>query len=295
MPLDQTPTLQRNQDFHILYFENELLPRFNLTNTVPSVDLKILSQDPILVQSIIAVANAHQTYAYRSPDDKSVLSKIQDRNTALRLFRKNLMAAHNDEVNTSLFIANVLLCILDGIIEPSTESSATHYHLVGGKAILKHWGGLEGIFKQKGELPILMLSIFATMDLTHALLIGDAPYLAASSWAEFGGGEPWWGNVPSNDDFLETMAILSQLATLGHAVYHTKDAIPIGMLLSMQMSLEQEASCPPDNAGENDGTIFGQIGLGSILQRLSVYCICIFIQSPEWVGCRPSVGPASSN
>jgi hypothetical protein len=220
---------------------------------VPSLDLKILAQDPILIQSIIAVANAHQTYAYRSPDDKSALSRIQDRNNALRLFRKHLMVANNDEVNNSLFIANVLLCILDGIIEPpSTETSATHHHIIGGKAILKHWGGVHGIFKQKGELPILMLSIFATMDLTHALLMGDDPYFEASSWAEFGGGEPLWGNVPSNDGYLETMAILSQLATLGHGVRHSKSTVPIGILLSIQMALEQQASRQVSN--EEDST-----------------------------------------
>lgn len=251
IPLYQPPTLQRNEDTHILYFEQELLPRFNLSNTVPSINLRILSQDPILIQSIIAVANAHQTYAHRSPGEKSSLSRIQDRNNALRLFRKNLMEAHTDEVNKSLFIANVLLCILDGIIEPSTETSATHHHLVGGKAILKHWGGVGGIFKQKGELPILMLSIFATMDLTHALLIGDDPYIEASSWAEFGGGEPWWGNVPSDDDFLETMAILSQLATLGHGVCHSKEIIPIGMLLSIQMALEQQVSRQVSSCDDN--------------------------------------------
>lgn len=242
IPLYQPPTLQRNQDTHILYFENELLPRFNLSNSVPSLDLKFLAQDPILIQSIIAVANAHQTYAYRSPDEQMSLARIQDRNNALRLFRKHLMAASNDEVNNSLFMANVLLCILDGIIEPSTETSATHHHLVGGKAILKHWGGVSGIFKQKGELPILMLSIFATMDLTHALLMGDEPYFDASSWAEFGGGEPWWGNVPANDDFLETMAILSQLATLGHGVRFCKKTVAIGMLLSIQNTLEHQAT-----------------------------------------------------
>lgn len=176
-PLYQLPTpARRNQEQHLLYFKNELLPRFNLTNTVPQLDLRILSRDPILLQSVIAVANAHQTYAYRSPDEHASLARIKDRNDALRLFRKHLVAAHDDEVNSSLFIANVLLCILDGIIEPSSESSATHHHLVGGKAILKHWRGVKEIFAAKRELPILILSIFATMDLTHALLISDEPY-----------------------------------------------------------------------------------------------------------------------
>jgi hypothetical protein len=234
--------LQKNQDHHLLYFENELLPRFNLTNTVPQLDLKILACDPILLQSVVAVANAHQTYAYRTPDEQASLVMIQDRNNALRMFRKHLIAAPNDEVNISLFIANVLLCILDGIIEPTMDSSATHHHLVGGKAILKHWGGVKGMFETKRELPILMLSIFATMDLTHALLIGDEPYFEAAAWAELGGYEAWWGTVSSKDDFLETMAILSQLGTLGHGVLHLKATVPINVLLSIQIALEEQAT-----------------------------------------------------
>lgn len=244
IPLYHPPTFQRNQDTHILYFENELLPRFNLTNTVPSLDLKSLARDPVLIHSVIAVANAHEMYAHRTADGGAIVARIRDRNNALRLFRQNLSGAHNDAVNNSLFIANVLLCILDGIIEPSTETSATHHHLVGGKAILKHWGGVGDIFekKQNGELPMLMLSIFATMDLTHALLMGDEPYFEASSWANFGGGETWWGNRPADDDYLETMAILSQLATLGYEMKTFQNTAPIGTLLSIQMDLEHQAS-----------------------------------------------------
>lgn len=242
LPLYQPPVLQKTSDHHIMYFENELLPRFNLSNEVPQVDLKWLANDPILLQSVVAVANAHS--AYKSANKEAlVVEKIQDRNNALRLLRQQLMRNHSsDEANNSLFMANVLLCILDGIIEPITETSATHLHLVGGKAILKQWPGMKGIFEGKHELPILMLSIFATMDLTHAILIGDEPYFNAGSWAEFGGCKAWWGTVRPDDDFLETMGILSQLAALGHNVRHLGSTPPIGDLLSIQSALEQQAS-----------------------------------------------------
>ncbi|KAH8656497.1 fungal-specific transcription factor domain-containing protein [Tricladium varicosporioides] len=241
IPLYHPPTLQKNTDHHLMYFENELLPRFNLTNTVPTIDLKILEKDPVLLQSVVAVAYAHA--AYRSEDGKALsLQKIQTRNRALKAFREQLMGVQSDQLSGSLFIANVLLCILDGIIEPITESSATHHHLVGGKAILKQWAGVRGVFKLKYELPVLMLSIFTTMDLTHSLLIGDKPYFEASAWAEFGECEPWWGNVKSDDDFLETMAILSQLSALGAGVRHENNTVDIGTLLSIQMALEQQAN-----------------------------------------------------
>ncbi|RDL40963.1 Zn2 DNA-binding protein [Venustampulla echinocandica] len=240
VPLYQKPTLQRNSDHYLMYFENELLPRFNLTNTVPTIDLKLLEKDPVLFESAIAVANAHA--AYRSVDGKAlVLQKIQSRNRALRVFREQLMTAHSDEVTSSLFIANVLLCILDGIIEP-VSTSATHHHLVGGKAILKLWAGARSVFELKQELPVLMLSIFATMDLTHSLLIGDSPYFEPSSWAEFGNSESWWGNVKPNNPFIETMAIMARLANLGAGVRTCKDIVEIDTLASIQSSLDQQAA-----------------------------------------------------
>jgi hypothetical protein len=227
----------------MLYFENELLPRFNLTNTVPAIDLKLLESDPVLLQSVVAVAHAHAASRSVDYDGKALsLQKIQSRNRALKVFREHLMGAHTDEVHGSLFIANVLLCILDGIIEPSAESSATHHHLVGGKAILKQWTGMKSVFQLKYELPVLMLSIFATMDLTHSVLIGDDPYFEASSWTDFGDCEAWWGKVRPSDDFLETMSIISQLATLGYKVRSTKELVEIGTLLTIQMSLEQQAA-----------------------------------------------------
>ncbi|KIM93410.1 hypothetical protein OIDMADRAFT_173193 [Oidiodendron maius Zn] len=243
IPLYHPPSLQKNHNYDLLYFESELLPRFTLSNIVPrGLDLVALSRDPILVQSIVAVGTAHQATRSSQADAALSSSKNQDRHSAIRIFRKNLVGTHTDEVNNSLFLANVLLCILDGIIEqPTTEDSATHNHILGGKAILNHWGGVHRIFQLKNDLPIFMLSIFATMDLTHAILIGEEPYLKASSWAEFGSCNPWWGTVNPNDDFLETMAIFSQLATLGHGVRHLNKTVPIGVLLSAHMALRQQA------------------------------------------------------
>lgn len=242
IPLYQAPVLAQNEGSHMLYFENELLPRFNLAATVPRLDLKLLESDPVLLQSVVAVAHAHAASRSEGYGKVVSLENVQSRNRALRVFREHLTGAHSDDVHGSLFIANVLLCILDGILEPSADSSATHHHLVGGKAIIKQWTGLKSVLQLKRDLPVLMLSIFTTMDLTHSVLIGDKPYFEASCWAEYGDCDSWWGNIKSDDDLLKVMSIISQLATLGYNVRHAKKTIEIGTLLSIQMALEQQAS-----------------------------------------------------
>lgn len=80
------------------------------------------------------------------------------------------------------------------------------------------------------------------MELTHSLLIGDQPFFESSSWVDFADSEPWWGNVRADDPFLETMAIISQLASYGFEVRNCRNTVHIGTLLSIQMTLEK----PPD-------------------------------------------------
>jgi len=101
---------------------------------------------------------------------------------------------------------------------------------------------MRKVFQLKYELPLQMLSIFATMDLTHALLIGDDPYYEASFWFEFGDSEVWWGNVKRDDPFIECLAILSQLGNLGYESRHFRDTTPIKVLLSIQTALETQAA-----------------------------------------------------
>lgn len=243
IPLNRPPVIQKNSDHHLMYFENELLPRFNLSNTIPQFSLGSLAGDPLLLQSIIAIGAAHSSYRSASSDLTTSLTKSQDRSFAIRIFRENLSGKQSEKVYNSLFLANVLFCMLDGIIDQqSSQHTATHLHISGGKAILNQWGGTVTILQTKSDLPVLMLSIFATMDLTHALLMGGQPFLEATSWADFADAEPWWGNIKADDEFLSIMAIFSQLAAFGYSVRNMHEVVPIGTLLSIQMSLEQHAT-----------------------------------------------------
>jgi hypothetical protein len=123
-----------------------------------------------------------------------------------------------------LFIANVLLCILDGVIDPNDESAACHVHYRGGRAILSQWKLHQQLLQRhKRGLPALMLSCFATMDLTYSLLTGEDQYFRDTTWAHFAGSDGWWGVLPRCDPFLDIMRILSRLAHLGHVVHSGGD------------------------------------------------------------------------
>ncbi|KAL1986633.1 hypothetical protein VTN96DRAFT_6011 [Rasamsonia emersonii] len=208
----------------MLYFEHEVVDGFNISPDRIRVDLLSVYKDPALRQSVTAVANAHHfLYLQQSPRD-AALAKKKARLEAIQVFRKQLLNPdlHRTCPSTfDLFVTNVLLCILDGVIDPNDEGTDTYWHFHGGRAILSQWKLQEQLFQQKKGLPALMLSVFATMDLTYALLSGQDPYFHHSTWASFARSEGWWGTLPAGDPFLELMAILSRLAHLGHVIYGT--------------------------------------------------------------------------
>jgi Fungal specific transcription factor domain/Fungal Zn(2)-Cys(6) binuclear cluster domain len=216
----------------MLYFEHIIVDRFNLSSKPVLVDLASVYKHPALRYSITAVANAHQQLSYCPGRRDVFLSKRTTRLKAIHNFRTQLQSPYHQQLLVSrrflpldLFIANVLLCILDGVIDPHDESAATHVHYRGGRAILSQWKlPQHQLQRQKRGLPALMVSCFATMDLTYSLLTGEEQYFQHTAWAHFAGSDGWWGVLPDGDPFLDIMRILSRLAQLGHLAREAPEA-----------------------------------------------------------------------
>ncbi|KAI9730486.1 MAG: hypothetical protein M1818_008181 [Claussenomyces sp. TS43310] len=237
--LPATPSHIITTDQQMLYFEHEVLARFNLSTQRLHVDLVSISKDPALLQSVTAVANAHFLHYTKMSSKDASLGQTRARATAVCMLRQQLVLERTSETRVSdIFTANVLLCILDGIMEPRDEGAATHCHFYGGRAILAQWRCLNQLLLIKRGMMALMLSIFATMDLTYALLSGQQPYFEKTLWMNFGNSDAWWGSLDLNDPFLEILSVLSQLAAHGHRVRETSEVIPIEEILSLQMALE---------------------------------------------------------
>ncbi|EED20267.1 hypothetical protein TSTA_034970 [Talaromyces stipitatus ATCC 10500] len=222
-------------DQSMLYFEHIVVDRFNLSTEPVLVDLASVYKYPALLYSVTAVANAHQHLSYCPGRRDAFLSKRTARLKAIYNFRTQLESPtqnHQHQVRISrrylpldLFIANVLLCILDGVIDPNDEDAASQVHYRGGRAILSQWKLQRQLLqRQKRGLPALMLSCFATMDLTYSLLSGEEQYFRDTTWAHFAGSDGWWGVLEPCDPFLDIMRILSRLAQMGHAVHSSGDS-----------------------------------------------------------------------
>lgn len=209
----------------MLYFEHIVIDRFNLSTEPVLVDLVAVNKYPALRYSATAVAKAHQQLSSCLGHHDAFLSKRTARLKAIYNFRTQLENPTQHKKSRrvlplDLFIANVLLCILDGVIDPNDESAACHVHYRGGRAILSQWKLHQQLLQRhKRGLPALMLSCFATMDLTYSLLTGEEQYFRDTTWAHFAGSDGWWGVLPPCDPFLDIMRILSHLAHLGHVMH----------------------------------------------------------------------------
>lgn len=238
----------KGDDLHMRYFASELLPRLKIYGSENHTDLSSLTTDCLLRSVVIAISSTHQiTQARRTGTKSTCETSLVAQQNALQMLRRTILDSQAKTIAPSLFEANVLLCILHGMIEPSRDNTSTRHHLAGGKTILDQWHSASQLLATKQRLPTLMLSIFATMDVVNAILTGERPLLDASIWAEFGGCEAWWGNVPADDDMLEAMSIISQLAAHGHDVKTSNCEIPVGVMLSMQTALYEQTCSFPTN------------------------------------------------
>ncbi|KAM3421364.1 hypothetical protein BST61_g1761 [Cercospora zeina] len=198
------------------YFTNVVLPRYCLGDFVLSLDPNVLLQNDALQQAMLAMARAH--YDMRAKYG-SALARNRTRQSAIATFRKQLASsACEDAAAEDLFSTNILFCLLDGMIEPTEETSASTLHLKGGFAILDRWGSIVPDMIAEGGIRSHLLSVFATLDLVHAILSGRKPHFEPTIYGKLANTEAWWGRVDPDDAIIWAAENLSRVAALASIV-----------------------------------------------------------------------------
>lgn len=203
----------------VLYFSNAVIPRFQLAGPEILIDECALLRDPTLRPAVLAVSKAHHYFFSRSSTDHGRHSSEHARQLALTTFRHRLEFGVSCALTAQELLQVVILfCMLDGVIFPETESNASIQHLKGGYSILDSWSLIVPNMVMEGGLQAHLVSIFVTMDLVHALLAGQRPYFAPTTWLMFGDVDAWWGRLACGDRFLTLLKGFSEIASLGHLV-----------------------------------------------------------------------------
>lgn len=208
------PTSSTLEDRELIaYFNGAVLPRFQIDETLVHLDFNAVIHDDTLQQAILAIAEAHYAQNAKFTSTELVSVRKRARHRAIESFRHLL---DTDVVQEStaqqLFTINVLLCMLDGVIEPSNEYNASICHLRGGFAILSRWKNTSARMLIHGGMQAHLLSIFMTMDLVHALLKGEKPFFDSVTWLMFANTPTWFGSLSSGDAFLNILKTYSEIA-----------------------------------------------------------------------------------
>lgn len=275
--LSPTPALKPLDSYSLFkYFSTAVLPRFQVLDEHIPVELHIVKKDEPLQQAILAIARAHHSFLSKCNLGGTAMIRSKARLAAINGFRKQLeCGVVSDNAAQDLFTINVLLCMLDGMIEPERDLNASMFHLKGGYAMLNRWPSTVSNMLQENGFRAHLLSVFVTMDLVHAFLSGDKPYFDSSIWKMFDGIQAWWGRLQKTNMFLKMLNAHSQMAVLGYILKTGCESS--GSLFGQHLPVVESLLSAPVDCGKTEWEAFchfylisGSIYFHRVLKQRSI-------------------------
>lgn len=195
------------------YFQGVLWPLLSTAAQPcpPPISLALQSE-PVLL-AMCELAEAHR--GLLQENSPVILQSISDKRlNCLASVRKQLCQSVSDNESLSqLLVAVMLLYFLDGFIDCSQQSASTVSHGAGVRAIIDHLGGLNALIN-KGQKDMLhmLLSEFASTDLTRALLDDREPCFPHEIWLNIESGPVWWEKQTYGVTLAVVFRAMSQMA-----------------------------------------------------------------------------------
>lgn len=195
------------------YFQGVLWPLLSTAAQPcpPPISLALQSE-PVLL-AMCELAEAHR--GLLQENSPAILQSISDKRlNCLASVRKQLCQSVSDNESLSqLLVAVMLLYFLDGFIDCSQQSASTVSHGAGVRAIIDHLGGLNALIN-KGQKHMLhmLLSEFASTDLTRALLDDREPCFPHEIWLNIESGPVWWEKQTYGITLALVFRTMSQMA-----------------------------------------------------------------------------------
>ncbi|KAL4995050.1 fungal-specific transcription factor domain-containing protein [Aspergillus recurvatus] len=190
-PLTET-NLAESERKALEYFQFAVWPLFSTSfdPCPPPIRLALKSQ-PVLL-SMCELAEAHRAHREQWPSQGAEVVQTKRLNCLTSVRRQLEDSASDTRSLSCVLLAALLLYFLDGYIECATQSASTGSHRVGVRAIVDNLGGFCALYDQGHNDVHMLLSQFASTDLTRALLDGRPPCLPADIWRHIEHGTVWW-------------------------------------------------------------------------------------------------------
>ncbi|KAM0334151.1 hypothetical protein ACHAQA_001171 [Verticillium albo-atrum] len=218
------------------YFQGRVWP---LLTTVPNPcapPTPVALQHRVVLLSMCVFAASHRYLQ----DGRGAELIPPTRSECLQVLRTQVGGCCNEgsDMLPTLLFAVLLLYLHDGLVEGSA-SSATMKHHVGVLAILEQLGGLPAVMGKGQESMDMLLSEFASADLTTALLQERPPGFAPDVWDVIDRGSVWWGRDPRGRCSLAAVFHdMAALATYHEAVRTGAEKLSVDRVRAFEASLQ---------------------------------------------------------
>ncbi|KAK5203025.1 hypothetical protein LTR41_011249 [Exophiala xenobiotica] len=183
-------TLAINERRALDYFKARLWPLLSAVSGPFAPPGFLAIQSRTILSTTCLLADAHRRISDKRNSDRNLQ---QSRLGCFETVRRELASADLNKLSlVNLLVAILLLYFLDGFVESLQPSASTESHHAGAMAVIASLGGFEyALIGPQNEMSML-LSEFASTDLTSVLLHGKRLCLPASIWNHIEEGAVWW-------------------------------------------------------------------------------------------------------
>ncbi|KAK0387219.1 hypothetical protein NLU13_5532 [Sarocladium strictum] len=138
----------------------------------------------------------------------------------------------------TLLFAVLFLYIDDGFMECMRRHASTWSHHAGVLAVLKSMGGMEKMLTTGPEALQMLLSEFASADLTTAVLQTKRPAVSPPTWDVIDRGAVWWGlDGMRRYSLASTFKLLSEIAFYIDDIARGTDSLSMGRIREFEIAL----------------------------------------------------------
>lgn len=177
------------------YFHSRVWPLLTTASEPCAPPTLIALEHRVVLLATCVLADSHRMLQDGRSSQQALDNKRLECLAAVRLEVNSCCSSGQGPLMTLLF-AVLLLYFHEGYMEGITRSASTLSHHTGVLAILNRLGGLDAALNICQDPMHMLLSEFATTDLTTSMLLATAPSFRPEVWDTIDKGSVWWGRDP---------------------------------------------------------------------------------------------------
>jgi hypothetical protein len=205
-----------NERRAIDYFKARLWPLFSTADQLCPTPVALALRSQPVLQALCVFAEEHRALQERGQSRKTLENRRLHCLTAIR-------GQLGDEPGegsslSALLVAVLLLYFLEGYVNCTKDDASTRCHYAGALAIIDALGGFHSAWASSDKMTRMLLSEFASTDLTDALLQDRRPYVSAADWQHMESGSVWWESTRGTKSLAEVFSTMAEMSFYLHDI-----------------------------------------------------------------------------